>query len=106
MGVSKNSGTTKSSILIGFFHYKPSILGYPYFWNPPYQLFAYHSVVLDAIFPQRRPPGPEVLDAHAKGAVAWAQLWNGVFQQPGPVCCTRLTTWAFETPKNVGLFPP
>ena len=26
----------KSSILIGFFHYKPSILGYPYFWKPPY----------------------------------------------------------------------
>ena len=23
----------KSSILIGFFHYKPSILGYPYFWK-------------------------------------------------------------------------
>ena len=32
-------GTPKSSILIGFsmvFHYKPSILGYPYFWKPPY----------------------------------------------------------------------
>ena len=34
MGVSKNSGTPKSSILIGF-HYKPSILGYPYFWKHP-----------------------------------------------------------------------
>ena len=36
MGVSKNNGTPKSSILIRFntvFHYKPSILGYPYFWN-------------------------------------------------------------------------
>ena len=30
----KNKGTPKSSILIGFFHYKPSILGgkKPYFW--------------------------------------------------------------------------
>ncbi len=30
MGVSKNSGTPKSSILIGFSIAKPSILGYPY----------------------------------------------------------------------------
>ena len=35
MGVSKNRGTPKSSILIGFYHYKPSILGYPYFWKYP-----------------------------------------------------------------------
>ena len=33
MGVSENRGTPKSSILIRFFHYKPSILGYPYFGN-------------------------------------------------------------------------
>ena len=26
----------KSSILIMVFHYKPSILGYPYFWKHPY----------------------------------------------------------------------
>ena len=36
MGVSENSGTPKSSILIGFSIYKPSILGYPYFWKHPY----------------------------------------------------------------------
>ena len=36
MGVSKNRGTPKSSILIGIFHYKPSILGYHYFWKHPY----------------------------------------------------------------------
>ena len=35
MGVSKNNGTSKSSILNGVFHYKPSILGYPYFWKHP-----------------------------------------------------------------------
>ena len=34
--VSENMGTSKSSILIGFFHYEPSILGYPYFWKHPY----------------------------------------------------------------------
>ena len=33
MCVSENSGTPKSSILIGVFDYKPSILGYPYFWS-------------------------------------------------------------------------
>ena len=27
----------KSSILIGVLHYKPSILGYPYFWKYPYE---------------------------------------------------------------------
>ena len=39
VGVSKNRGTPKSSILIHFkrvFHYKPSILGaHPYFWKHP-----------------------------------------------------------------------
>ena len=33
MGVSKNRGTPKSWV----FPYKPSILGYPYFWKHPYQ---------------------------------------------------------------------
>ena len=37
MDVSENSGTPKSSILIGFsINYKPSILGYPYFWKHPF----------------------------------------------------------------------
>ena len=36
MGVSENSGTPKSSILIG---YKPSNLGYPYFWKHLYLEF-------------------------------------------------------------------
>ncbi len=35
LGVFKNRGTPKSSILIGVFPYKPSILGYPYFWKHP-----------------------------------------------------------------------
>ena len=37
MGVSKNSGTPKSSILIRFSIIFTSILGYPYFWKHPYQ---------------------------------------------------------------------
>ena len=36
MGVSLNGGTPKSSILIGFLQFSPSILGYPYFWKHPY----------------------------------------------------------------------
>ena len=35
MGVSKNNGTPKSSIFNRVFHYIPSILGYPYFWETP-----------------------------------------------------------------------
>ena len=35
MDVSENSGTPKSSISIGVFHYKPYILGYPYLWKHP-----------------------------------------------------------------------
>ena len=35
MGVSKNGGTPRSSHLDRDFHYKPSILGYHYFWKHP-----------------------------------------------------------------------
>ena len=41
MGVSENSGTPKSSILIG---YKPSNLGYPYFWKHLYLEFCLEHV--------------------------------------------------------------
>ena len=46
MGVSKNCGTPKSSILIGFFRYKPSILGYPYFWKHLYVVLSYDENTL------------------------------------------------------------
>ena len=38
MDVSENSGTPKYPQILHFnrvFHYKPSILGYPYFWKHP-----------------------------------------------------------------------
>ena len=35
MDVSENSGTPKSSNFNRVFHYKPSILGFPYFWKHP-----------------------------------------------------------------------
>ncbi len=41
MGVSKNRGGPPTSSIFHFnrlFHYKPSILGYPYFWKHPYLL--------------------------------------------------------------------
>ena len=34
----------KSSILIGVFHYKPSILGYPYFWKHPFATIIFESL--------------------------------------------------------------
>ena len=36
MDVSENRGTPKSSHFNRVFHYKPSILGYPYFRKHPY----------------------------------------------------------------------
>ena len=36
MDVSENIFTPKSSKKYRVFHYKPSILGYPYFWKHPY----------------------------------------------------------------------
>ena len=42
MGVSLNGGTPKSSMFNRIFHYKPSILGYPYFWK---HLFGKYSII-------------------------------------------------------------
>ena len=36
LGVSKNNGTPKTIHFNRVFHYKPSILGYPYFWKHPF----------------------------------------------------------------------
>ena len=43
MDVSENNGTPKSSILIGFFNYKPSILGVPLFLETPIFIYIYIS---------------------------------------------------------------
>ena len=37
MGVSENSGTPQIIHFNKGFHYKPSILGYPYFWKHLYR---------------------------------------------------------------------
>ena len=45
MGVSKNrGGPPKSSILKRVFYYKPSILGYPYFWKHPHDWVGFHPL--------------------------------------------------------------
>ena len=44
MGVSENSGTPKSSILIRFSIINHLFLGYPYFWTHPY-IYIYHCVL-------------------------------------------------------------
>ena len=48
MDVSKNSGFSPQIIhfLIGLFHYKPSILGYPYCWKHPYNAQKFKTVVV------------------------------------------------------------
>ena len=49
MGVSKNGGIPKSSILIGF-SIKPSILGaHPYFWKDPYDFFRFSPAPFDPL---------------------------------------------------------
>ena len=47
LGVSENSGTPKSSMLIGFSIINHPFWGYPYFWKPP---FACELGVFDAFF--------------------------------------------------------
>ena len=50
MGVSENSGPPKSSILVGVFHYKPSILGvFPIFGNSHIRIAL--EMVLSLFFP-------------------------------------------------------
>ena len=41
MGVSKNNGTPQIIHFNRVFHYKPSILGYHYFWKHPYMNIIY-----------------------------------------------------------------
>ena len=49
MDVSENRGTPKSSISNRVFHYKPSILGYPYFWKHPYLIPQNQKILSQAL---------------------------------------------------------
>ena len=52
MDVSENGGTPKSAIFYRVFHYKPSILGYPYFWKHPNVLQVYSDGLKDPMIGQ------------------------------------------------------
>ena len=92
--VSENSGTPKSSILIGFFHYKPSILGYPYFWKHPCHITSFAYAV---------PWQPH------HGSDQNQQFWNMVQQPEGnkPIMDIKTLedytpgTWEYTTPLEV-----
>ena len=69
MGVSKNRGTPKSSIFNRVFHYKPSILGYHYFWKHPHDT----SMYKDGESNQKR--CFDIFDEY-RGAPKFNDLWN------------------------------
>ena len=61
MDVSENSGTPKSSHFNRVFHYKPSILGFPYFWKHPYlsSIWKTHTLAIPfEIFPSSATDSP------------------------------------------------
>ena len=72
MDVSDNSGTPKSSILIGVLHYKPSILGYHYFWKHPY-IYVYIYILAGTHVSFSLPPkqGLSLFPRQNKGHVMW-----------------------------------
>ena len=76
MDISKNRGTPKSSILIGFsiINYKPSILGYPYSWKHPNGSIAW-------IYQTLTWAGRDgwILLERGKGAVEWNTNGNDEF---------------------------
>ena len=60
MGVSKNKGVSPQIIHFNrVFHYKPSILGYPYFWKHPYmhnfQGVKHHGSLSNGLITERPP---------------------------------------------------
>ena len=75
MGVSKNNGAPKSSILNHFnrvFHYKPSILGVksPYYWKHP---FVEKKTFLDA---------PNSMEQHRTAEIARAEMGDVIGEGP------------------------
>ena len=77
MDVSENSGTPKSSILIGVFHYnyKPSILGYPDFWKHPYLTYwlvaLYHVLLANITWENQRKPSFHSFHGHVLSTPGW-----------------------------------
>ena len=77
VGVSENHGTPKIINFNRVFHYKPSILGYPYFWKHPY-----HEP-----FPNSHENPPEALRADRSSE---ARCSSGSLASQFPVkCCAQ-----------------
>ncbi len=97
MGVSKNNGTSKSSLLNPLnrvFHYKPSILGaHPYFWKHPhklllgeYLLFELWTLVLYGVETTRSP---------------WPVAWNpNRFSHEANIVEAAIKTTGHKEPLN------
>ena len=82
LGVSKNSGTPKSSILIGFSIINHPFWGAPYFWKHP---FVDKKQLKDKNILERRvahfpPPTQEV--SAARGVTPWCHAENGGGGEP------------------------
>ena len=114
--VSKNSGTPKSSFFNRVFHYKPSILGYHYFWKhprPSLVCFFCFWIQRQGVFPKWRRPELHVssrwwykqVDSYWSGEALILEFWwkNMVvsmmvvsFHIYGPICKSQLVVnWWF-----------
>ena len=105
MDVSENSGTPKSSILTRVFLYKPSILGYPYFWKHPYNvLYPFRNNVFVFLFHPYLRKIPILTNIFQRG-------WS---HQLDMISCTlslQCSLWEFQSssfnpPKKVDLKLP
>ena len=81
MDVSKNSGTPKSSIFSRVFHYKASILGYPYFWKHPYSDYIISPKIKSPVEPEAF----DIFDSERTGKMDYHELKVWVASLPRPV---------------------
>ena len=85
MAVSENRGTPKSSILTGFFHYKPSILVYHYFWKHPHDVMFYLRITEST--------GVSSFKAPASRFRFHVHLWKGIHTFLGGSLPKLVTIW-------------
>ena len=126
MGVSKNRGTPQIMNFNRVFPYKPSILGYPYFWKHPCAVIGCHWLCFGGSFRSWTPrfvgqylKGQHLLDG--KAAEKWAlhagfplfleppvlffwSLCPYSFLIPGPIYCGLLTRRVCESCMHPSLF--
>ena len=88
MEVSENSGLSPQFIHYNrLFHYKPSILGYPYFWKHPNPLNPLNLTIMHAFTPSDDHPSSAALILKACEKTAWKfWKWNASQQKSGGFC--------------------